>query len=721
VETNSEVIICPGRDCGQKLRIPNDRGRLEITCPKCRTNWFWSTNKPSEKQDDRKIFSAETTQKPSRRFPRQWIAFVVALIFIALGIWNEAWLATLLFTATSIIWFFCNRELSIVSTETLWQSAKGVVLETTSGIAGAAAIGFAFVIALITFLRFTITNPAAYPAWLPAFEINLIGLNNWLQSSDNKLRISIAYLGVIVSCVAASLLARRFNKDWRPIQTLSRTKRGMTRSLVVLQAIAFFTFFSQGPVDDYTLKLAQRERWLYGVAKRAEQEFEERTLIAEAIKTAAEEQKKNSKEEKNAFWSELAKLRGLIPPPATPNSSPIKSQPLAPFPGSPFQRSGWRPPSWPNAPPDVSTRIAEGRTLELKDFQPAKLSSPLSFREGPPPQAQSLTNATTLVAATIDLAKPEGVAIVAKAELPPVDPQAGFVWPLETDEHWKLAREQVAKQEQLADLAERRYGNAVEGVLEAISEFVGMEVSADPIVSAWIDLAISHFTDRVYGNLFAKDGNRWSSFTGHLRRLFNPRETAAEKLVKDVKERLLNDDRFGAGAAIAKLREYENTKAGREVNSFAEELAYRKVASSRSTESKISTASEYLTQHAGSSRAPSVRELLTQAKIQRAIEIAEAKKPRMIIYVRNTCPLSRHFRENTSHESDVIAEMSRFRSEYRDVDTATSAEQARFPHDKEALLPFIMFENSAGQVLGSISGQRALNPLSLLRKMQAIH
>ena len=668
------------------------------------------------------MFSAETTTKPSlRRFPRQWIAFVVALTFIALGIWNEAWLATLLFTATSIIWFLCNRELSLLSPETLWQSAKGVVLETTSGIAGAAAIGFAFVIALITFLRSTITNPAAYPAWLQAFENNLISLNNWLQMSDNRLRISLAYLGVIGGCVAASVLARRFNKDWRPIRTLSRTKRGMTRGIVVLQAIAFFTFFSQGPVADYALKLAQRERWRYGVAKRAQQEFEERTLIAEAIKAAAEEQKKNSKEEKDAFWSELAKLRALIPPPATPNSSPIASQPPGPFPGSPLRPSGWRPPSWPNAPPDVSTRIAEGRTLELKDFQPAKLSTPRSFSEGPSQHAESLKKATTLVAATIDFARPEGVAMVAKAELPPVDPQAGFVWPLETDQHWKLAREQVAKQEQLADRAERRYGNTVEGVLEAISELVGMQVSADPIVSAWIDLAISHFTDRVYGNLFAKDGNRWSSFTGHLRRLFNPRETAAEKLVKDVKERLLLDDHFGAGAAIAKLREYENTKAGREVNSFAEELAYRKVTSSRSAEWQISTASEYLAQHAGSSRAPSVRELLTQAKIQRAFEIAESKKPRMIIYVRNTCPLSRHFRENTSREYYVNTEMSRFRSEYRNIDTATSAEQARFPADKDALLPFIIFENSAGQVLGSISGQRALNPVSLLSKMQAIH
>jgi hypothetical protein len=38
-EQNSKVLAC--RNCGQQFRIPTDRGKLLVTCPKCRHEWDW--------------------------------------------------------------------------------------------------------------------------------------------------------------------------------------------------------------------------------------------------------------------------------------------------------------------------------------------------------------------------------------------------------------------------------------------------------------------------------------------------------------------------------------------------------------------------------------------------------------------------------------------------------------------------------------------------------
>lgn len=34
-----EVLTC--KSCSQKLRVPRDKGRLKVKCPKCESNFFW--------------------------------------------------------------------------------------------------------------------------------------------------------------------------------------------------------------------------------------------------------------------------------------------------------------------------------------------------------------------------------------------------------------------------------------------------------------------------------------------------------------------------------------------------------------------------------------------------------------------------------------------------------------------------------------------------------
>ena len=69
------VIGCPA--CNQRLRVPIDRGNLELTCPQCRHNWRWSkdldryngqnvkTNIPIQEKTDfgSRDFSARTRHK----------------------------------------------------------------------------------------------------------------------------------------------------------------------------------------------------------------------------------------------------------------------------------------------------------------------------------------------------------------------------------------------------------------------------------------------------------------------------------------------------------------------------------------------------------------------------------------------------------------------------------------------------------------------------------
>lgn len=48
-EDTCAILPCP--ICGQQLRVPTDRGNLQLTCPKCRHRWDWVVPPPSEEAE----------------------------------------------------------------------------------------------------------------------------------------------------------------------------------------------------------------------------------------------------------------------------------------------------------------------------------------------------------------------------------------------------------------------------------------------------------------------------------------------------------------------------------------------------------------------------------------------------------------------------------------------------------------------------------------------
>src|SRR5215471_4764533 len=76
LEPEKVIVECP--HCGQSLRIPANRRKLQLTCPKCRANWVWS----SEGADA--IHAFEVRPKAKRNAA---ILAIISAVFTIGGLW----------------------------------------------------------------------------------------------------------------------------------------------------------------------------------------------------------------------------------------------------------------------------------------------------------------------------------------------------------------------------------------------------------------------------------------------------------------------------------------------------------------------------------------------------------------------------------------------------------------------------------------------------------
>jgi hypothetical protein len=655
--------------------------------------------------------AAEDHVPPSRK-PAFIMLALVSLVLIA-GVWTHAWLPTVLFAVSSLIAWKLRRKLSETTATNLWEKGAGVLYEATAGLSCAIAFGLAFVICLATLLNlYPNISPTNYPAWLVKLDDFLIKFSAWNQSSNNRLKITVVYLSLIALCFLLSVVARRYKKEWRPVRQLTGFKQTVNKVLLAIQVVALFSLFSQAPVNEHVEKLAQQTSWRYSVAKRAEQEFEARRLIAEELTKAARDQKDVDQDEKTAFAQSISDLRDKLPQSqlgAQPNPSPSPS-PNSSASGYP----GWRPPNWPRPPDTVFNKIQTNAPFKATDYEP----TPTVWKHFKAINNSLIADTNQLVANQIDAVIPPHTSVLPD----PIrsDAKAASVFPPKTSDQWKAARELLAEQELKADLAERRCGEATQMFLEAISEYLSMNIAADPIFGTWVDLALNAISERIYGDLFSKDSARFVKITERLKNLFTPRETKAARLKEQIDAHLKALNYDAAEPLISELQKYPKTKAGKSWALLAEEVSFERVARSltslQAPDETIDTASQYLSHHAQAERAGQVRGWLVSAKQEKTRLEIEATKPQMLVYVRDSCSMSQYFLETTSQDGEVIAQKQRFRYELLDVDATPP--KVSIPED--AFLPIVVFKDRYGRVLDVVTGRTALIPTSLTMHMRAV-
>src|SRR5689334_8825097 len=296
--SETEIIQCQGRRCDRKLRVPAGRN-LIVTCPACKTSW----HRPVE------MLSSETVE---HRRARPIVKAVVIALLLLGAVWNAAWLPAGLFVLALVAWLTCKHK-AAAEPETIWQSLWKVLCGATASACGAAAIGFGLLLALVNVLNvYPSITPDRYPSWLLALETRLVQADSWFASANTKAMIAAIYVGLLALSVSGHFLLKRYDVEWRPVGTLSRWKQRLTKAVIVLQVVTLFTFFTQIPLDAHVAKLAEELRWRYGVARRAEQEFEAKRLVAEELGQAAKSAKPESKTNKADFVSKLELFRTQI-------------------------------------------------------------------------------------------------------------------------------------------------------------------------------------------------------------------------------------------------------------------------------------------------------------------------------------------------------------------------------------------------------------------------
>ncbi len=113
-EPEKIVVECPS--CRQSLRIPADRRKMQLTCPKCRASWLWLYEKPGAEQ------RFEVRPKARRNAA---IFAVLSASFVIAGAWmlssGQGVLPGLLATAFGLLGLsvaprMWRREISMVLT-----------------------------------------------------------------------------------------------------------------------------------------------------------------------------------------------------------------------------------------------------------------------------------------------------------------------------------------------------------------------------------------------------------------------------------------------------------------------------------------------------------------------------------------------------------------------------------------------------------------------------
>lgn len=749
MDTPTETVPCPGDKCGKMLRFPSDRGRLKVTCPQCKTVWEWSPPglhaQAAPTVEAAPTFDDAQAVKSERMY---LVALQASAAVLVCGALNRAWMPTLLFLLTALAWWACRRIASAGGEGGLWRKGSAALWEATASTAGGAAIGFAAVIALITFLNgYAGLTPSRYPSWLPAMESGLVGISAWLQDAENKKLMAAVYVVLIVSSVVAVVWARRYEKRLTPVKTLSNWKQLVTKAAVAIQAFTLFTFFSQAPINEHALELEQQLRWRYGVAKRAEHELGNKRLLAEQLKEAARDPRR-SQEDKDDFIRPIADLRSNFRPPAAPPAAPPATPPPPPGDPSgpppppppddppPTRPFDWHPPSWPHPPAPVRDKLDKGQPLGPDDYRPSSAktrSEPpvetASDESAPPKKAEPggrdswLSKADAVVSKQLEDAKPPaGDEVPAPGQLP-ADPAEGMVWPIKTVDDWEKAKGQVAAQEAKADRAEGLYGQALHGAAEVVCEAIGLQINAAPLVEAWADLLIDNVADRARGYVLSAEPSLLSRFTTQFRRLFTPRENAAEKLAAEARARIGAADYEGAERLVGDLIvKYPKTKAGKEARGLAEECSFeraRRNYENGSWDNTISECSNYLDDHYDSRRSGQVRQWLKVTKQRQAADEADAKTPRMIVYVKEGCGNSKYFLRQTIRNPSVSSAVGGVHYDLRDYDASMPWQQSKiFGGQRQVVFPVVIFESRTGALLARTEGLAATTPGRLLSTMR---
>ena len=714
----TEIVSCRGAGCNKRLRIPAGRS-LIVTCPECKTTWEESP------------FPQYAAEKHGAR--RVLLRIAIALL-LAGGIWNKAWLPTGLFLLAIIAWRICRHHAT--SSQTLCQKTMAVLWEASASLCGAAAIGLGLVVALINVLNFySYLAPGQSPSWLLTLETGIVRITSWFASGSNKIVLAVLYLALLALSVAVNLIARRYEKDWRPVGTLSAWKQRLTKATVVLQVMAFFTFFSQIPLGEHAARIAEELRWRYGVAIRAEQQFQSKRLIAEQLREAAKAASQSeNRDNKDTFVSQLKEFASKLRPVPTPELP--KPNVNLPPPGSPpdfsWNPPSWRPPSWPKPPPDVGSKISRSTPLQPGDYLPSNIRPESHSPRSPSPleraSGEPAWTTADVVANQVAAAEP---ALDDKIEIadPPSSRQlTDLTGPIKTTEQWAHAEQQVSEAQVRTDIAQQRYGQAVHAALEAIGEFAGLQIPANPIVEAWIDLLIDNISDRVHGYIFSKEHSAWSRLSSHLSRLFSPHETAAEQLVADIRNRIQASQFGRAEELIGELRRrYSTTKSGGLADALAEDASFQMAQASYtsradSLDRAIENSSSYLKHFGSSPRASHVRQWLRVAKHDKQVAAEKVKATaeadaEMVIYLRFDCPNSQRFVLSTLKDANVKTEIENFRLKINRLDDPETS-QHLVPSGYSAL-PIIVFKNKAG-VVGVIEGHDAIDPVSFANSLRTM-